>query len=215
MNAKLVYALVWLVLASNLMLPSEVHASKRNAAKCIDAATDKYESNVRKGLKIAGHKFNCHHVDIVRQNQRESNGNDGTVYREGSWQYKGKLSHVLRFRKDDQIHYRISFEKRRKLRTRFRDYKYTCRTTATKLINRGGFAPIVGAAGRVIGKDDWEQQWRNAAKDFDSRKKKKWENVADDLIAGVATELKKQAGCNERINRRKRPDQTGISRPVQ
>ena len=138
----------------------------RNLDRCVEVAIDEGSGRERKGLKIFDHEFNCKAMKIARYDRDD---NRSRVV------YTGRLSHALRFRKDDQVDYRLEV-------TRTFGREASCYFTLTRNINRGGLAPIPGAIGRMIGKPDWEEDWRGAARDWDGN----WEQTADLILSRIA-----------------------------
>lgn len=139
--------------------------SAENLNKCVDAALGGDEQ--RKHLKILDHRFHCYPV-------RETKSSSARVF-------KGKLSHALRFRKDDQVRYQIRIERKILPAGNTR-----CTGKYTDVdINRGGLAPIPGTVASWIGKYDFENDWREAAKDWDGN----WESAAYMIVYKIRDEL--------------------------
>lgn len=130
----------------------------KNLKRCIRAAVGDTDS--RKGLKILGHEFHCYAAK--RRTSRSE-----TLY-------AGRLSHALRFRKDDQVHYRIRVARVDGRR---------CVDSVDVNINRGGFAPIPGSIASLFGKSGFENDWREAAKDWDGN----WEETAHLVVGAIAS----------------------------
>lgn len=130
----------------------------KNLERCIRAAIGDTAS--KKGLRVFGHEFHCY--TAKRRTSRSE-----TLY-------SGRLSHALRFRKDDQVHYRIRVARVDGRR---------CVASVDVDINRGGFAPIPGSIAGLFGKHGFENDWREAAKDWDGN----WEETANLVIGGIAS----------------------------
>jgi hypothetical protein len=138
------------------------------AASMEDAMRAALQGPEKKKLRIFNHQFNVKPIEISRE------GNRIIV--------NGHISHCLRFRRDDQIYYRIIKEDDKIIKLE-RD------------INRGGWAgimaPIISATGTYltgvpIPPDQVENIGRSIGKAIDGS----WEGACDAIIANVAIRVK-------------------------
>lgn len=132
--------------------------------RCSDAIVGLREP--KKDVSITGHDFHCYKV------KRRSSAN--------SIEYKGKISHVLKFRPDDQMYFRILKQ--------YPSDEQRCKVFVDVEISEGGIAPVPGTIARWVGKDGFEDAWREAAEDWDG---KEWEEIGYRLIADASSYL----GC--------------------
>jgi hypothetical protein len=152
-------------LTLTLTLPLTVHANSGPIETAVQSALNGPE---KKKIKIFDHEFNIKQVEIIREGDRII--------------ASGQISHVLRFRRDDQVYYRIIKEGDKIIEV-------------SRDINRGGFAgvaaPILAAGGSYftgtpIPPDEVEKVFRALGNAVDGS----WESAADFIISSIALRLK-------------------------
>lgn len=138
----------------------------RGYLKCRDNMRGHGDIGKTHDIGIRGHDWHCYEA-------KRRNTSNGYVYH-------GKLSHVLTLRPDDTFKY--------SLKVRYPHDPEKCESFVEYVeLKRGGLASHVGTVGRWVGKD-WEDKWRDAARDWDSTL---WEEIGYSLV----NDLVKDKSC--------------------
>jgi hypothetical protein len=151
---------------------------KESLAACANAAA---YGPVKKGITVAGHDFNCHPIRVAKQADLAAAGKSASPHYN---YYKGKLSHALRLRPDDQVEYLITFELTGGCRLRLPEVK----------INRGGFINVAKRATDLFGVR--ESDWRSLAKKLEGD----WETTANVVVLASVTKWAEQFPHCRKVN---------------
>ncbi len=143
---------------------------KRPKDSCANAAA---YGPLKKGITIADHDFNCHPIRVAKEAEIKAAGKPlGASYN----YYKGKLSHALRLRPDDQVEYLITFQ-----------VAGGCRLMPPAVkINRGGFINVSKKVTDLFGIR--ESDWRSLAKKLEGD----WETTANIVVLASVTKWAEQ-----------------------
>lgn len=160
-----------IVAALCLAVSPAAAGDKESLSACANAAA---YGPLKKGITVAGHDFNCHPItvaknaDIVAAGLQQPSPNS---------YYKGRLSHALRLRPDDQVDYLIVLQV---------SGGWCGLEPPIMKINRGGFASVGGGFVERFGVN--ESDWRALAKKLEGD----WEATANVVVRASVTEWAKQ-----------------------
>lgn len=166
-SASLAAIAFWVLLA--VSLPAAA-GDKEALESCATAAA---YGPLKKGIKIAGHDFNCHPIRLAKEADLTAAGK--SLNADYNY-YKGKLSHALRLRPDDQVEYLITLHVAGGCRLR----------PPTVKINRGGFINVAKKATDLFGIR--ESDWRSLAKKLEGD----WETTANIVVLASVSKWAEQ-----------------------
>lgn len=138
---------------------------------------------LKKGITIAGHDFNCHHIRAAKDAEITAAGKKADTYNRF---YMGQLSHALRLRPDDQVQYLIHLK--------YMGGGKCDLLPPTIKINRGGFVNLIKPLATELHLFK-EEDWRSLAKKLEGD----WEATANLVVAESVTKWAEQfPDCTKR-----------------